>query len=472
MTTTAPYPTRADGAAPWELLPGEARNAADLVDAIQTVEKMKAAMDAFLAFAHAELRGIAEAQAERARADTSDGDFAHRSMAAEVAVATRVSQDQAARVLERSGDLTERYPATLQALRDGAISREHAMAITSAGRRLSTQEARGEFERVVLERAPGETAFHTRRIANIIAERIEPDDAEQRCERARARRTVWLTDLDDGLAELGAILPAELAHGAFDRVRRMAAAVRHAERDAPSGAAEAESQAHDERTPGQVRADVLTDLLLTGEPAGHAAHALGGDLLGEIRASVQVTIPVETVMGDAPAAAGRVPMLTSGGLVDPDIARRLAKRQTMWQRVFVRPATGEVVATDTYRPTAEQRRMIEVRDETCRFPGCRVPAGRCDVDHTIDHAFGGTTSTDNLGALCRSHHTLKHQTPWKVKQAAPGVFEWTSPAGQRTRTEPRSRVRFEAFDPPPDPPRERRSAPWAAPAATLSETGF
>jgi hypothetical protein len=57
-------------------------------------------------------------------------------------------------------------------------------------------------------------------------------------------------------------------------------------------------------------------------------------------------------------------------------------------------------------------------------------ARACDVDHTRDHATGGTTETDNLGDLCRRHHSLTHRTPWHVDHLGDGVFAWTSPTGQ------------------------------------------
>jgi hypothetical protein len=101
-----------------------------------------------------------------------------------------------------------------------------------------------------------------------------------------------------------------------------------------------------------------------------------------------------------------------------------------------------VVRATTATPPAEanpRRRMpgpalarwIRARDGTCRAPGCRVPASRCDIDHTIDHASGGTTTPDNLALLCRHHHRLKHDGGWRVTQPEPGVLAWQSPHGTR-----------------------------------------
>ena len=105
-------------------------------------------------------------------------------------------------------------------------------------------------------------------------------------------------------------------------------------------------------------------------------------------------------------------------------------------------ATGEVLTVDRYRPSEQMRRMLRARDRHCRFPGCRVPASRCDIDHTLDAQYGGATATDNLAHLCRGHHTLKHHTGWRVEQRTGGVLEWTSPTGRTRQTGPPGRVRF------------------------------
>ncbi|MEO9202728.1 MAG: HNH endonuclease signature motif containing protein [Mycobacterium sp.] len=88
------------------------------------------------------------------------------------------------------------------------------------------------------------------------------------------------------------------------------------------------------------------------------------------------------------------------------------------------------LTADTYRPSAKLRRFLTLRDGRCRHPGCNRSAARCDLDHTIPAEAGGPTTPENLGHLCRGHHTLKHHGGWKVRQVSPGVLEWTSPTGQ------------------------------------------
>ena len=87
-------------------------------------------------------------------------------------------------------------------------------------------------------------------------------------------------------------------------------------------------------------------------------------------------------------------------------------------------------------PGAALRRWIHVRDNTCSFPGCRVPAHRTDADHSVEHAEGGPTIDTNLGAACRHDHRLRHEGGWVLAQTTPGQFTWTSRLGHSYHRQP------------------------------------
>jgi hypothetical protein len=87
-------------------------------------------------------------------------------------------------------------------------------------------------------------------------------------------------------------------------------------------------------------------------------------------------------------------------------------------------------ASPGYRPPPRLRDHVVARDLTCRFPRCRQPAWRGDLDHTIPFDDGGLTCRCNLGGLCRTHHIIKHHPGWKLEQIAPGIFRWTTPSGR------------------------------------------
>jgi hypothetical protein len=107
-------------------------------------------------------------------------------------------------------------------------------------------------------------------------------------------------------------------------------------------------------------------------------------------------------------------------------------------RILTHPETGAIlsVGRTRYSVPADLKNALRVRDGTCGFFGCSRDASFCDIDHTVDWARDGTTSIDNLAFLCRSHHTLKHNSAWRVSQGSggahgsEGVLTWTSPAGR------------------------------------------
>ncbi len=88
------------------------------------------------------------------------------------------------------------------------------------------------------------------------------------------------------------------------------------------------------------------------------------------------------------------------------------------------------LATAAYRPPPALRDHVAARDQTCRYPSCRRPAWRGDLDHTVPYDQGGMTCGCNLGGGCRGHHLVKHLPGWSLRQPRPGFFEWTTPAGR------------------------------------------
>ncbi|MDG4663920.1 HNH endonuclease signature motif containing protein [Mycobacterium sp. 236(2023)] len=118
-----------------------------------------------------------------------------------------------------------------------------------------------------------------------------------------------------------------------------------------------------------------------------------------------------------------------------------------------------------YEPSAKLAAFIRARDLFCRFPGCDVPAERCDIDHVVPHPYGPTHAS-NMHCKCRTHHLMKTfwggPDGWHDRQLPDGTVIWTTPAGKTYTTVPGSRLFFPAWDtttaalpplaePPPDP---------------------
>ncbi len=249
-------------------------------------------------------------------------------------------------------------------------------------------------------------------------------------------------------------------------------------------------QSFPNRTRNEIRADLFSDLLLTvtaeepqgcvepgtkpstepgtqpgvrscTQPSGRSRIRNG---LAAIRAQVQITVtdtalfaglggpdlgnpgrqgaPANFDRGSASNRLEGAASLTGYGPVDFDSARHLAATAPHWNLVTRDTETGTVLSVETYRPSNKIRRFLRARDEHCRFPGCRVPVHRCDVDHTVDAQYGGKTSTTNLSHLCRGHHTLKHHGGWSAELRDDGDLEWNSPTGRVHVDRPPSKVRF------------------------------
>ena len=375
-------------------------------------------------------RRVAQREAAHPGRDVGDT-IPLREVLAELAAALRVGERTVSGWLGDGAALVDTYPATLDALREGRIDERHASAIIDAGALLDN-DVRDEYERRVLFIAETATAPELRDTARVVAARLQPSIVDEARRDALAQRQVKTYGLRDGLSRLLLDAPAALVQGIFERVTDMAGALTDepgAEPAAEAGAEPAdrsECEPADTRTLDQRRADILCDLLLTGVPA------VGGDAgLGAIRATVHVTIPVLTLAGldDTPA------VLDGHGPIDAETARVLAAAAPVWQRVMIHPVTEEPLRLDTYRPSERLRRLLNARDRTCRWPGCRRSATRSEADHTVAWQDGGATCAANLAILCKGHHTLKHASAWTVRQLGGGSLEFTSPTRRRYRND-------------------------------------
>lgn len=405
---------------------------ADLVDALQvaeaTLSSMSAARDGLLAIAGRLAIDIAR------QGDHPDrGDHSLRTVAAEIGAVQRVSDRTIERRMAAAELLVDHFPAVWAAQGAGRISPAHSRVIIDAGSGIESPSDREKYSAVILPIAEAESPNRLRALARRVAERFAPTTVSERHRRARSQRRVWMTDGEDGMAALHTHAPAALVHGMFDRLSQMAHALRDENRRAKRQAARDGSEFEpDDRTIDEIRADLLADLVLSGQPTGHDSE---DGLLGAISARIEITVPVTTLMDDdadeasdadtAPPAEldGRTP-------IDVDTARTMAGQTKGWDRVLTHPISGRVLAVDRYRPSRHLRRHLRARDQRCRFPACGIAARKCDLDHNHAASTGGATCDTNLAFFCRRHHVLKHHSPWHVEQKPGGVMEWTSPTGR------------------------------------------
>lgn len=426
-----------------------------LVDEVRRASIALAAVEAARTRALAEAGHLALDVMAGQCASSRAAELALREVASEIAAAENLSDRTVHTQMTRAMTLVDDYPDTLSAWESGTLTRTHVNTILDVGSPLPV-EVREQFDALAVSTAEGLSPGRLRSRLAALAERLHPITLTERHRRGRDTRCVRIVTGPDGMSDLVATLPTVLAVGIHDRLTLQARALIDARLDDPQAVS-------DERTTAQLRADILTDLLLTAAPEADPTRTDDGPgALGAIRARVQVVVPALTILD--PTAENDDPAeLIGHGPLDAATARGLAEATTLpWDRVITHPITGAVLHTDTYHRTTAIDRYLRARDRRCRWPGCTVPAIRCEVDHTREHALGGPTHVANLAHLCQRHHTQKQFTRWSVKQLPGGVLQWTSPTGRTYTDEPlpySPAVRFLPDDPPPPDPDDDGTPP-------------
>ncbi|MEI3867036.1 DUF222 domain-containing protein [Microbacterium sp. CCNWLW134] len=421
----------------------------DRTELTGVLTRVEAAQVALAAAEAEQTRALAEAGAFAARlAEGSssvvrDRDMALRGVAAEIAAAVRLSDRSVQRQIDSAFALVNDYPATVHCLEKGLIARAHVAVVEDVGRRLPP-EVKGEFDQLAAEICLDETPGRARADLEILAERMHPRTLTERHAGAFRERKIVRYTIGDGMSELRAVHSTVLIEGIFQRITDEATAVITAREPGADP-----DVAPDTRSLDEVRADVFADMLLTSAPSLNPTGS--GDLpggFGAITAKVQVVIPVMALMGQSDVPCD----LAGVGPIDAKTARLLAGNSDgVWERLLTHPVTGLTLAVDQYRPTGAMVRFLKGRDKHCRWPGCRMPARTCEVDHNHDAALGGRTEICNLSCLCQRHHSMKQFTAWNVRQLDGGVIEWTSPAGRvYTDNPPGHGVHFSPEEDVPD----------------------
>lgn len=366
--------------------------------------------------------------------------IAERSVRLELAAALRITEHAADAMFTRADALVNTFPAMLASLASARVTERHAQVFVDA---MSGVEP--EFHDRIVPRAvalaEAEPVGVFRRALRKLIDTVRVQTLPERHAQALQDRRVLTEAGDDGMAWLLVYGPMVEVRAAHTRITAMAKAIASLDEET--------------RTLDQIRADVIGDLLIQGSTDTMPDAARG------ITATVTVTVPALTLLGaDGAEKAG--PAVVEGvGPIPTDVARELCGGSDGWMRVLTHPETGVVlsVGRDRYRPPAALRRLIRWRAERCMAPGCGMPAARCDIDHNIDWALGGSTSIINLAPFCEGHHTVKHHGGWTVTQipGSGGALLWRSPSGRTYRVDPeRPLVTFAPTGAPsggpPDPP--------------------
>jgi len=362
---------------------------------------------------------------------------AAKSFIKQVAAELQMTEGAVGHLLDSAGDARTELPATWQAFLDGRAP-WRAVDIAVAQSTGVPADRMCEYDEIAARAVEKTHASRLKDRLRRARERLLADSATVRARLAEENRRVELELLADGQAGVLAV------GGATDWVP-----VDHA---LTGAAVAAKGAAGETRSIGQLRHDILLDIVTEGlkagvlpDPATKVSQRKG------VAVELLLTVPVLSLLGVGTA----VPTIEGYGPIDIDTARRLAADAPSFARVLSDPVTGVRLTMDqtTYRPPADMRRWLRIRDQECRDPGCRRPAGHVDLDHAREWQHGGPTNASNLVSVCRSMHLLKSMGLWKEQFEDDGSVTWTSPWG-RTMTdppvEPDEPSPPELFEPAPD----------------------
>ncbi|WAJ34301.1 DUF222 domain-containing protein [Arthrobacter sp. FX8] len=369
-------------------------------------------------------------------------------VAAEIGCVLALGPRAAGSFLATSHALTSSLPRTLEALQSGTLSWQHAIVLADETASLDAVGAAAleahfldpEAQDAARGCPVGEMPAHRFRVkARTWRERHHAESIEKRHARGVAERRVEFRPDRDGMAWLGAYLPADQAQAGWNRL---------------TAAARGLQGPGEDRTMPQLRADSFAAAILgSGDTRGGSTSRSGtsaasgtGHRPSPVRAEVLVTVPVFALMGltDEPA------MLDGYGPVPASMARRLvADGAGSFYRVLVDPRDGAPleIGRKSYRVPRAMRAWLRMRDGKCPFPGCSNTSLGTEADHLLAWHHGGTTGISNLGQPCPKHHRLRHTTGWRPTPATtnepPG---WTSPTGRHYTSE------HQDWEPPKWPP--------------------
>ena len=422
------------------------------IDYLAALERQSSWLQAAMQRAIVAVAGISEGK--------SDGPFTGVDEAEreDVSSALRLSAGTAQMRIDVARTLVNHLPNTCSALATGELSAAHATVIAKETA-AAIRDGLSEFAIFSIEqKAIAHAEFHTpsqvaQQVRSAIA-KFAPATFEEVVEKARDCRRVSCYNDIDGMSTVVAILPAADAQTVMKAIEAFIikgtlewetrsesekfdsnsmnsdnSDVRSTESNNSDSRSTA-SKYSDSRSADMKRADALTAI------AGFALAASSEDVALHRRPiTVNVTIDLPTLLG----LSENPGQLAGYGAIPASVARALAS-DGKWKRFITDPQTGALLdyGRETYQPPQALIDFLIARDRTCRFPGCRRSAALSDLDHAQSWEEGGTTSLDNLGALCRRHHLLKTHGGWGIESRADGSCTWTSPLGKIYQTPARS----------------------------------
>ena len=307
-------------------------------------------------------------------------------------------------------------------LREGTITYDHLRSIDRTVRFVPAHQ-QDEAVAVLTDLATVASVADVRTAGRHLRLVADPDGTLAECEQQFERRYLTLAPLLDGMTAVEGLLDAEsaaLLNAALEPFL------------VPTGP-------EDLRTAAQRRADGLTDIVRTA--CDHRLLPVVGGERPHLQVLVAGAPDGSLTSGWTPA--GQLTQTPGGkGLLYPMSVSRIACDA----QILPVLVDGEGIPMSLGRTqrlfSSQQRRLLALRDDGCRFPGCSRPPAYTDAHHVVPWSAGGVTDTDNAVLLCRFHHRLVHEGGWDLHfsnstSRSHSTVTFRGPRGQLLSSTPR-----------------------------------
>ena len=361
----------------------------------------------------------------------------------------RVRPEHASRTVKLAAALDAGLPATAAASRAGRISVDHAGVIARAVQALPAEAGpvvRGEAERMLVDQAAVFDPKDLTGLGRTVLNAVDPDLADRHlaaqlaADETRAERSRELALHDDPHST------STWVRGRLDPVttEMLRIALEPLSAPMPSTADGPDLRNHSQRL-GDGLAELLRRYLDSGASPTHAGekpHLIitttadnlhtGTGTATLLHTGTPISIHTAQPHTCDATISHHTPANNAGGPGSGKSARagngRGSGHASGNGNGGSRGIGSEPKLSDGVRLfTGKLRRLLELRDRGCAFPGCNRPPPWCHAHHITPYSQGGPTTLTNGVLLCGHHHRLIHQGHWKIHLTPDHTPQFTPP---------------------------------------------
>ncbi|QSE79396.1 HNH endonuclease [Rhodococcus koreensis] len=340
-----------------------------------------------------------------------------RGIGSQIALARRESPNRGGRHLGFAQAVVHEMPHTLALLRSGRLNEWRAMLLVRETACLSAADRAVVDRRLCSDPNILDGVGDRGLVAKAKALAVELDAAAvvARYRKAVSERRVTTRPAPDSMAYLSVLMPMEQAvclHATLGR-------------DADSLIATGDSGG---RTRNQLMADLLFD------------RGTGASVANGVPVAVNLVISDEALLAGENEAAD----LAGFGPVPAGIARKLvadaldSDTAVTLRNVYSCPVSGSLTAMESQARTFPKslRKLIDLRDRTCRTPWCDAPIRH--HDHILSRRKKGATTAHNGAGLCAACNYAKEGDGWTARPVGrhgrTHLFDLGTPTGHHYRS--------------------------------------